>query len=88
MSRHCLLAVALAVLCWNLAAAAWATPPGYLVLRRSESPGPQFHRGYPDASLYDARTRGYAYGWFGAAPRSHASRHFGFYRTYTQWSNW
>ena len=38
--------------------------------------------------MYDARTSGYAYGFFGVAPRSHASRHFGYYRNYTQWSTW
>jgi hypothetical protein len=29
---------------------------------------------------------GYSYGWFGAAPRAHAERSFGYYREYTQWS--
>jgi hypothetical protein len=28
----------------------------------------------------------YAYGWFGVQPRRHWSRHFGYYRTYTEWS--
>jgi hypothetical protein len=28
----------------------------------------------------------YAYGWFGVQPRRHWSRHFGYYRNYTQWS--
>jgi hypothetical protein len=65
-----------------------AGEPPYLLLRRPESPGRRHHPGYPDAALYDARTSGYAYGWFGAAPRTHASRHFGYYRTYTQWSFW
>lgn len=72
----------------TLAAAAEAGPPAYLVLRRQESPGKYHHPGHSDAALYDARTSGYAYGWFGVAPRSHASRHFGYYRTYTQWSTW
>jgi hypothetical protein len=63
-----------------------AGPPAYLVLRRPESPGRYHHPGHADAAFYDARTSGYAYGWFGAAPRSHGSRHFGYYRTYTQWS--
>jgi len=65
-----------------------AGPPAYLTLQRAESPGRHFHRGQPDAALYDARTSGYAYGWFGVAPRRDASRHFGYYRTYTQWSTW
>ena len=66
--------------------ATYAAPPAYLLLRRAESPGAHYAPGHPDAALYDVRTSGYAYGWFGAAPRSHASRHFGYYRTYTQWS--
>ena len=28
----------------------------------------------------------YAYGWFGAEPRQHCVRHFGYYRNYTQWT--
>jgi hypothetical protein len=69
-----------------LASSATAGPPSYLILRRSESPGNRYAPGYYDAAMYDARTSGYAYGFFGVAPRSHASRHFGYYRNYTQWS--
>lgn len=65
-----------------------AGPPGYLVLRRGESPGNHNRPGYYDAAFYDARTSGYAYGFFGAAPRSHFSRHFGTYRTYTQFARY
>lgn len=65
-----------------------AAPPAYLVLRRTEAPGPHHLPGEPDATLIDMPASGYAYGWFGAAPRKHASRHFGYYRTYTQWSWW
>ena len=67
---------------------ATAGPPSYLLLRQPESPGPHYHPGYPAAVSYDVRAYPYAYGWFGVAPRSHASRHFGYYRTYTQWSRW
>ena len=28
----------------------------------------------------------YAYGWFGVQPRTHAQRHFGYQRNYTEWS--
>jgi hypothetical protein len=28
----------------------------------------------------------YAYGWFGVQPRTHAQRHFGYGRNYTEWS--
>lgn len=65
-----------------------AAPPAYLVLRRVEAPGPHGQPGHWDAALVERRASGYAYGFFGVAPRAHASRHFGFYRTYTQWSTW
>jgi hypothetical protein len=68
--------------------AALAAPPAYLILRQHSSPGQNHRPGHADAAMYDARTSGYAYGYFGAAPRSHASRHVGYYRTYTQWSRW
>jgi hypothetical protein len=63
-------------------------PPAYLVLRRTESPGKHHRPGQQDAVMLAAPTGGYAYGYFGVAPRSHASRHFGVNRTYTQWSTW
>ena len=88
MSPHRCACVALLfamVLTWT-AAPAWAGPPAYLLLRRPESPGPHYAAGYHDAASYDVRTSGYAYGYFGVAPRVHASRHFGYYRTYTQWT--
>lgn len=78
--------VSLAILLWSETVC--AGPPAYLILRRVESPGTNYSRGHTDAVMYDARTSGYAYGFFGAAPRSHASRHFGYYRTYTQWATW
>ena len=81
-------AVLCIVLLLGCQAAAVAAPPAYLLLRRVESPGKHHQPGHADAAMYDARTSGYAYGYFGAAPRSHASRHFGYYRTYTQWSVW
>jgi hypothetical protein len=76
---------------WLLLASAAATeaaPPAYLLLRRQESPGKHQHPGQSDAAMYQARASGYAYGYFGVAPRSHPSRHFGYYRTYTQWSSY
>jgi hypothetical protein len=80
-----LVAISLAL---NSAAPAMAGPPAYLMLRRPESPGKHYAPGYHDAAMYDARTSGYAYGFFGVAPRSHASRHFGVYRNYTQKAAW
>ena len=78
----------LGLLLISAANAAFAAPPAYLVLRQHASPGQNHRPGHADAAMYDARTSGYAYGYFGATPRSHASRHFGYYRTYTQWSRW
>ena len=85
--RTCILTIAV-VAAVAIAAPARAAPPAYLLLRRAESPGPFYRPGYPDAAMYDARTSGYAYGFFGVPPRSHASRHFGVYRNYTQWSSY
>lgn len=86
--RRLLFVAACALLLATPSSALRAEPPAYLLLRRVESPGKNHHPGHADAAMYDARTSGYAYGYFGAAPRSHASRHFGYYRTYTQWSKW
>ena len=80
--------IATLVLAAGLAGTASAGPPTYLMLRRPESPGKHYQPGRPDAAMLDARTSGYAYGYFGVAPRSHASRHFGNYRNYTQWNVW
>jgi hypothetical protein len=85
--RACILTIAVLAIA-AIVEPACATPPAYLLLRRAESPGPYYRHGYPDAAMYDARTSGYAYGFFGVAPRSHASRHFGVYRNYTQWSSY
>lgn len=79
------------VVCFFVLAAvchASAAPPAYRVLRRTESPGRHHQPGHPDAVMVESRAAGYAYGYFGVAPRSHASRHFGYYRAYTQWSVW
>jgi len=86
--RHLLLVAVTGLLLFASAGSALAAPPAYLLLRRQESPGQHHRPGHADAAMYDARTSGYAYGYFGAAPRSHASRHFGYYRNYTQWSRW
>jgi hypothetical protein len=80
--------IATLVLALSWCVASDAAPPAYLILRRAESPGKHHHPGHADAAMYDARTSGYAYGFFGVAPRSHASRHFGVNRIYTQWSTW
>lgn len=69
------------------AAPAVAGPPSYLLLRRTETPS--LHGGgHAGAQGFDARTQGYAYGYFGACPSPQPQRHFGIHRTYTQWSFW
>jgi hypothetical protein len=65
-----------------------AGPPSYLLLRQPESPGPHHYAGEPAAKYYDVRTEGYAYGYFGACPRSHWSRSYGVLRIHKQWSQW
>ncbi len=80
--------IAAGVLSFALGGIARAEQPTYLMLRRPESPGKHYQPGRTDAAMLDARTSGYAYGFFGVAPRSHASRHFGYYRNFTQWSVW
>jgi hypothetical protein len=91
MRRAVIGLIAAVLLATNVSSSASAgppLPPGYLVLRRPEAPANHYRPGYYDAAMYDARTSGYAYGFFGAAPRSHYSRHFGTYRNYTQFSRY
>jgi hypothetical protein len=61
-----------------------AQSPSYLILRAPA----QSHRGhayYPGRG-YEVKPQTYAYGWFGAQPRSHWKRHTGYYSNYIQWS--
>jgi hypothetical protein len=88
MTRIKCLALAVLLVLGCLPSATFAGPPSYLLLRDPESPGPKLQPGYPGSVSYDVRACGYAYGYFGVAPRAHCSRHFGIYRTYTQWSRW
>ena len=69
------------------ASSAYAGPPSYLLLRRTESPAAP-GGGHDGARGYDARTQGYAYGHFGACPHPQPQRQFGIHRVYTQWSHW
>ena len=86
IKRRLQLAIALALVCLTLEAG--ADPPTYRILRRHESPGKHHQPGQPAVVMVESRATGYAYGYFGVTPRSHASRHFGYYRNYTQWSTW
>lgn len=65
-----------------------ADQPAYLILvapRATPHPAPA--AGAAAGYGFGVEANGYAYGWFGAAPRrSSMSRHFGYYRNYTQWS--
>lgn len=63
-----------------------AGPPSYLLLRQATAP--DGHRGIAVGRPVNVTGQGYAYGWFGACPRTHGERHFGYYRHYTQWSSW
>ena len=65
----------------------FAASPNYVLLR-VESPSLSHHSVHgngPNVAQTPA-AQPYAYGWFGVPPRKHWSRHFGFYREYTQWS--
>ena len=65
-----------------------ALRPSYLILRVPTAAVPHHpaHGSYPGNGLAVEATP-YAYGWFGAQPRRHWSRHFGYYREYTEWSS-
>ncbi|MCU0958712.1 MAG: hypothetical protein MUF48_01285 [Pirellulaceae bacterium] len=79
--------VLLAVLLSAPAAASRAEDPrvpSYLLLR---APAQTPHgRPYYPGRGYDVKPHAYAYGWFGATPRSHWHRHTGYYSGYLQWS--
>ncbi len=62
--------------------------PSYLILQGPTVPTPHrpVNRGYYPAHGYAVEPRAYSYGWFGAQPQPQWSRHFGFYRSYTEWS--
>jgi hypothetical protein len=75
--------VALLLVC---AAPAVAGPPSYLLLHRNEGPTRQTGPNGPPIRRQEVCTDGYAYGWFGAHPRWHSTRHFGYQRLYTEWS--
>ena len=70
------------------AASADAQYPSYLFLRAPVAPRP--HRvgyGYYPGNESAVEPRPYSYGWFGAKPHPQWSRHFGYYRNYTEWSS-
>ena len=90
IARPILLAAVLtAVAAVSFVEPARAQTPGYLVLGGTAA-RPVHGQDAPRISntgvVYPVVTQTYAYGWFGAQPRRHWSRHFGYYRNYTQWT--
>ncbi len=85
--RHVILAITIGACMVVGDQIAKADPPPYLLLRTPAAPSPHHptYQRYPGIG-FGVSTQSYAYGWFGAAPRKHWSRHFGYYRDYTQWS--
>ena len=71
----------------GLLESAQASPPSYLILQGPVAPHPHhtpqgYHAGYG----YAVQPQAYSYGWFGAKPARQWTRHFGYYRNYTEWS--
>lgn len=58
--------------------------PSYLILQ-PPARTPHGHAYYPGRG-YTVKPQAYAYGWFGAKPRSHWRRHEGYASAYIQWS--
>ena len=58
--------------------------PSYLILR-APARKPHGQPYYPGRG-YEVKPQAYAYGWFGAAPRSHWYRHEGYNSSYIQWT--
>lgn len=58
--------------------------PSYLILRAPAQTAQG--RPYYPGRAYEVKPQTYAYGWFGAAPRTHWHRHTGYYSGYLQWS--
>jgi len=80
----CILA-GLSVLCAARTSA--AQQPSYLILRAPVAPVPHHPRpGHNPGYGYGVQTPAYSYGWFGAKPHRQWTRHFGYYRNYTEWS--
>jgi hypothetical protein len=64
-----------------------AGQPTYLIPRTTPAVIPQAsvaHAKPATGQVLEAQP--YAYGWFGVQPRRHWTRHFGYYRNYTEWS--
>ena len=65
-----------------------ADHPAYLLLKTPADKGHHHPtHGYSPGYGYGVQTHAYAYGWFGAKPKTHWTRHLGYERNYTQWSS-
>jgi hypothetical protein len=85
MQRLSILTIILALALTAIAAdQAHAGPPSYLLLKRASTPHGHLP-GEPAGIGYAAPAHGYAYGWFGAAPRVHPERQMGSYRANIDW---
>lgn len=85
MKRLSILATVLAL--GLVSSEALAGPPSYLLLKRTSTPHRHFP-GEPAGIGFAAPAHGYAYGWFGAAPRVHPERQMGSYRANIDWRFW
>ena len=64
-----------------------ARHPSYLILRGPVAPHPHHtDQGRYPGYGYAVQPQAYSYGWFGAKPAKQWTRHFGYYRNYTEWS--
>ena len=64
-----------------------ADHPSYLILRGPVATQPHpASQGYYPGYGYAVQPQAYSYGWFGAQPVRQWTRHFGYYRNYTEWS--
>jgi hypothetical protein len=87
---HTLRILAAALLVSTLGAAfsgsALAGYPPYLILQTPPSGPRQVPQGSNPGIAHGVSTPAYSYGYFGVQPRKHVSRHYGYYRNYTEWS--
>lgn len=77
-------AVVAALLGMWLSSTAVANPPRYLVLRAPYTTS-HHDRVYSPGVVVPLEVQPYAWGWFGAQPRSHAAAHRGYYNETWFW---
>lgn len=87
MQMFRVLVTAIGLVACGMVPSAEASHPSYLILRgpvaaNRHHTSQGYYRGYG----YAVEPRAYSYGWFGAKPAKQWTRHFGYYRNYTEWS--